>query len=179
MAERKTLKWGDKLLGKEITPDAWLGGLVEFTGKDWLAPAGQWVSVVTDLSAGRAEDRLRIYLNPTGKASSVDVLKRVTTPIYPPRAWNGKTEKQIYKAMFGGKYANEQSTTQAMNIGDGVEIYLVQPGYGGDGDRRIAVYLADNEESLMLTKDGLKGTIQDMKNALVLAERLGLEGDGK
>jgi hypothetical protein len=90
------MNWHDTLCGAKITPEAWVGGIVTGTpGMSWLR--NTWATV-TQLGDRSIQNRL-----------STDIERHLcpnwVRPIFPPRGWAGKTDAELWQAVFGdGSY---------------------------------------------------------------------------
>lgn len=79
----KQLNWGDELCGKEITPEEWVGGIIDADG--------QW-SVIEQ--RGKHQP---VFMD--WRAELQDFDPGYQRPIYPHRGWAGKTETELWDAV--------------------------------------------------------------------------------
>lgn len=82
------LAWGDTLCGVEVTPESWIGGVVE-------RPSGTW-GIVVDIADCGAHG-LTFQFDDIGALPGCESCK----PIFPPRGWAGKTDAALCAAVFG------------------------------------------------------------------------------
>jgi hypothetical protein len=151
------MNWNDELCGVKVTPEAWLGGIVEYKGR-WYSPR----SIDTDF------DDWDLYYSETKRLRHVKIEQ--TTPIFPPAGWAGKSDAELWDAVFG---------ISLPCIADGLGMYAPQK-WGCDEwhvnvgeDGTVWCYCRDSteiEEPEMLKRPDL--LILALTNAQVLARRL-------
>ena len=147
------LKWDDTLLGFEIKPEGWEGGIVEYDGV-WGIHRGKE-------SSGEGAWFQHCCGNTfIGSAMFPDDV----APIYPPRGWKDKSETEIWDAIVG----NDGEDPLTLQFSDIVEIGF---------DPLYIAYHYDIEGFVPQAhgeKIGawLQERIQALQNALTVIERL-------
>lgn len=159
------LAWGDTLCGVEVTPDAWIGGVIGHDVLGWgiLRVDNQHDHHFTGLPEGPAlyyhdaRDNMRRYFGGVNEK-----------PIMPPRGFAGRTDAELWAAVFGPDDPHEAMPCFCSPMvafwRDGSWI-LIDPATG-----QPATY--------ELTADLLQPTHLAIGNALVLHARLTEARDG-
>jgi hypothetical protein len=144
------LAWGDTLCGVKITPEAWDMGVIEFKDGAWAyGPA--------------YADLQRLYVN--GMHELMTKLRHAYTPIFPPKGWAGKTDAELWHAVFGappakigaiGFYPDRYKRAALLEI-------QCQPAYWSQ---------FHDPGSIGIDTDEAPALILELQNAQVLARRL-------
>ena len=159
------LNWNDELLGVKITPENWVGGLIEFDGK-W----GDAADIVHD-----GEPTWDTY-----DFIQYPELRRRwqienTLPIFPPRGWANRTDAELMNAVTG--HPERGSSTSTF-----MPVILEDHGDDANGKSRHCFWAAiEQSGNVFLHLDGKGGqyvaTVTPaltlaLQNAQVLARRL-------
>lgn len=100
------MQWGDELCGVKVTPEAWThdgsggwlgGGIIEFICPAWGSQVGAWEAVENGIAGYCRLYNSGDHLPP----DFYDKLRRNYRPIFPPRGWAGKTDEELWAAVFG------------------------------------------------------------------------------
>lgn len=85
------MEWGDILCGIEVTPERWVGGVVE-GALHWFP--GAW-RVMTGFTGGGVGNPIQTSRSESG------VSKGWCRPIFPPPAWGGLSDDELWEAVTG------------------------------------------------------------------------------
>jgi len=165
------VNWGDELCGIEVTPESWThamyGQQFQFVGAwqggailEFVHPSapGAWEAVENGIAG-----YCRLYNSGDSLPPEFyNKLRRNYRPIFPPRGWAGKTDAELWAAVFKDRAAEL--------LGD----------WGKDGGPMVCVlrvgiirvYAAEDQGAHAVTVDDPAALILALQNAQVLAQRL-------
>lgn len=150
------MNWGDMLCGVEITPESWIGGVVEWFGD---GTTGAW-DIVRSYILRKPGMLHSYFITPQERDLAADLC----TPVFPPRGFAGKSDAELCEAVFGSDYA--------VQVADGVRLHLFNQ---SRQDAAYGTYVFDGRitvSSTWRTADEMRAFIQAQNNALVLHARL-------
>lgn len=173
----RALAWGDELCGQVVTPESWAtmpdgscpekwgGGLVVNKGGHWLSASRRNRPLPYD-----KKFPWHLYGIPDGIMHRKDeypgdyaaTINRpewgfAYMPIFPPRGWAGKTDAELWEAVFGDGW---------LELDSGIHIILA-----GNGEPVVAEYSSSIGRTI-IDPASIQQGITDRQNIAVLQARL-------
>ena len=154
-----TLAWGDMLCGVEVTPESWVGGVVDLGDGTWHIATG-----VKTTYAG-------ITLSNPGILTADAVVSYASRPIFPPSGFGGKSDAELFRAVFG-----QDTTCMTADPDDrAYDIWTLEIDYRGQMALSAGIPDADGACVPTYDLDNPAALQQAIGNALVLHARLAVQ----
>lgn len=151
------MNWGDELCGVRVTPESWSGGIVLWNESAQHLNKGKWHILTPD-----ARTLTTCYLGMNWHSAD---LAKWQTPVFPPRGFAGKTDAELWGAVFGEGCALHDCVWAEYSLGNMWAWLGLDVGCGRD--------TADSCAFNLLGPSQYAEIILALHNAQVLAARLG------